>query len=128
VVIVDSVGWLAYFKGDLLAASYRPYIQQQQDLICPTIIIYEVMKKVESDLGRQIAARAVAQLLNTSIIPLDASLAAAAARMSITHKLPMADAIIYATAVIHKATLVTSDAHLQGLSGVHFISHPASRN
>jgi len=128
VFIVDSVGWVAYFKGDLLAMSYRPYIKQQQDLLCPSIIVYEVVKKIELDNGRQAAGRVGAQLSKACIIPLDESLAEAAARLSIAHQLPMADAIIYTTAVTYNATLVTSDAHLQGLPGVHFISHPASGN
>jgi len=128
VIIVDSIGWIAYFKGDLLATSYRPYIKQQQDLLCPSIIVYEVVKKIELDSGRQAAGRAGAQLSKSSIIPLDESLAEAAARVSVAHQLPMADAIIYTTAVVYQATLVTSDAHLQGLPGVHFITHPVSRN
>jgi len=40
------------------------------------------------------------------------------ASLSIDYKLPMADAIIYATARAHQAELITSDAHFSGLTGV----------
>lgn len=126
--IVDSVGWLAYFKGDVLAQSFRPYLRNLAELICPTIIIYEVTKRLELDVSRQAAAQAAAQLLKTRVITLDDALATAAARISITHRLPMADAIIYTTAVVYRATVITSDAHLRNLPGVHFIAHPASMN
>lgn len=36
----------------------------------------------------------------------------------------MADAIIYATAQLHHATLFTSDAHFTGLPDIAFIPHP----
>jgi len=36
----------------------------------------------------------------------------------------LADAIIYATAQLQGATLVTSDTHLDGLPGVTIIPHP----
>jgi predicted nucleic acid-binding protein len=45
----------------------------------------------------------------------------AAADLSLKHDLPMADAIVYATALIEGATLVTSDEHFRGLAEVKFI-------
>jgi predicted nucleic acid-binding protein len=49
------------------------------------------------------------------------ALAIEAARLSLQHKLPTADAIIYATALMHGATLYTFDAHFKGLAGVEFL-------
>ena len=49
------------------------------------------------------------------------AMALAAASLSIDYKLPMADAIIYATAQAHQAELITSDAHFSGLPGVTLI-------
>lgn len=122
--IVDSVGWLAFFTGDALAAQYRPYLLQQTDLLCPAIVVYEVCKRMELHAGRQAAAIAAAQLLKTRVIPLDEALATAAARVSLTHHLAMADAVIYTTALIHHATLITSDAHFKGLGSVVYLPHP----
>ena len=45
-------------------------------------------------------------------------MAAASARAAATHKLAMADAIIWQTAQAHGAALYTQDIDLQGLPGV----------
>lgn len=44
-----------------------------------------------------------------------------AAQLSLDHGLPVVDAIIYATARMHRCELVTLDAHFRGLSGVTLI-------
>jgi predicted nucleic acid-binding protein len=54
------------------------------------------------------------------VIPLDTSLAHHAADLATTHKLAMADAIIYATARQYGAELTTSDSHFQKLPGVSY--------
>ena len=60
------------------------------------------------------------QLADGTVV-LDADLAVQAARLSSDTGLPMADAIIYATAHALRAELVTSDAHFSGLPGVTLI-------
>lgn len=120
--IIDSVGWIAYFKGDPLASGYRNHILQQSDVLCPTIIIYEVSKKIEQQISRQAAAMAVAQMIKCQVVPLDQSAAMYAARVSIEQKLAMADAIIYSTALMSGAILLTSDAHFSGLPQVIIVS------
>lgn len=113
--IVDSVGWIAFVRGEPLAARYRPHLLQSGSLLCPSIVIYEVCRRIEADAGPNSAARAAAKMLKTRVVALDETLATAAARVSIVHHLSMADAVIYATAQTFQATLVTSDAHFQGL-------------
>lgn len=44
-----------------------------------------------------------------------------AAQLSLRHKLPMADSLIYATARQSQADLHTMDADFQGLPGVHVV-------
>ena len=48
-------------------------------------------------------------------MPIDERLALLAARISLDRRLAMADAMIYATALVAGAHLVTSDAHFEGL-------------
>lgn len=119
--IVDSVGWIAYFAGEPLGALYRNHLSRPSLLLTPSIIVYEVYKCVLREVGRDAAFLATAQLHKTSIVPLDDFLALKAAEASLQHGLPMADAIVYATALSHEATVVTSDAHFNGLPAVEFI-------
>jgi hypothetical protein len=50
---------------------------------------------------------------SANVIDLDFGLAIEAARYS----LPLADSVIYATAIVHSATLWTQDEHFQGIAG-----------
>ena len=59
------------------------------------------------------------------MIELTPSLAISAAVLSDSHKLPMADSIILATAQAHDATLWTQDEHFQGIAGVQYIAKPS---
>jgi len=122
--LVDSVGWLAYFMNDSLADAYEPYLIKPDTLISSALNVYEVCRRVENTSGRKFAAEAVAQMQKAAIIPVDDQIATAAVSLSITHHLAMADAIIYATAQLNQATLITSDAHFKGLPDVTFIPHP----
>jgi len=125
--LIDSVGWLAYFMNDALADAYEPYLLIPEQLICSTLNIYEVCRRIDHAAGRKAASEAVAQMQKSTIIPVDDQIATAAASFSVAHHLAMADAIIFATAQFQGATLVTSDEHLDGLPGVMMIPHPDKR-
>ncbi len=126
-VLVDSVGWLAYFRDDALAEAYEPYLIDPEQLLCSALNIFEVCRRVEGVAGRKAAAEAVAQMQKATVIPVDGQVAATAAALGVAHRLAMADAIIYATARLQEATLITSDAHFTDLPGVTLIPHPATR-
>ena len=60
-------------------------------------------------------------MLETTVIPLEESLALFAADVSLKYSLPMADAIVYAAALEKKAEVVTRDEHFNELEGVTFL-------
>ncbi len=121
-IVVDSSGWMHYFMNGDLAEAYSGYINKPENIATPTIISYEVYKKIKTEFSEEEAYMAMAQMQKTKLVPLSESLAYHAADISIEHKLPMADAIIYSTAAYLNATLVTSDADFKGLPKVTFIS------
>ena len=122
-MLIDSYGWIEYFTDGPLADRYAPYIEEADEgnTITPTIVLYEVYKKIKGGRGEGEALEAYAQLSRTRIIPLTESLAMRAADISLEFKLGMADAIIVATAEAYDAVIVTSDKHLRGLRNVEFI-------
>jgi len=120
-ILVDSSGWIEYFMHGRLADRYAKYIETTEEMILPTIIIYEVYKKLKSQIGEELALEAYAQMLNARVVPLTDDIALKAADISLTSGLAMADAIIYATAMSNNAKLVTSDPHLKNLESVTFI-------
>ncbi|MBI3600476.1 MAG: PIN domain-containing protein, partial [Nitrospinae bacterium] len=55
------------------------------------------------------------------VVSLNESIALLAADISLKYALPMADAIVYATALENNCTVVTGDAHFKGLDRVIFV-------
>jgi predicted nucleic acid-binding protein len=121
--VVDSYGWIEYFIDGPLAKKYAPYIEgaDTDNTITPTVVVYEVYKRLKRDKSEQTALEAYAQLTRTKIIPLDHDTALGAADVSLATGLAMADAIVYSTGKSHSAEIITSDSHLKGLEGVRFI-------
>jgi predicted nucleic acid-binding protein len=115
--VVDSSGWLEYLSEDSKAAVFGHYLETETVLV-PAIVLCEVYKHVARQRGRSVADRFVAQALQRRVVPLDESIAMAAGNLSIEHRLNMADAIVYATARLCQAQLVTADTHFRGLPGV----------
>lgn len=119
--LVDSSGWIEFFTGGPLADRYASYLKNPARLITPTIVLYEVYKKIKREHGEEKALLAAGQLSSTQVIPLTDSIALLAADLSLKHGLAMADAIVYATSQEQGARLVTSDADLKDLPTVLYL-------
>ena len=120
-LLVDSSGWIEYFSSGPLAERYGSYLTRPAKLITPTVVVYEVYKKIKRERGEELALRATARLTATEVIPLTESIALLAADVSLQYGLAMADAIVYATARDQDAQVLTSDADLKDLPGVVYL-------
>ena len=118
--VVDSSGWVEYLGNGPKADEFAKYLEKPESLFLPTIVVYEVYKKLYREQSMILAERFLSTAFNFQEreIILDVSLAASAAKTSLRSNLPMADAIIYATAQARGAQLITADAHFTGLPGV----------
>jgi len=116
--VVDSSGWVAYLGDGPQADAFGVYLEREDSLIVPTLVIYEVVKKLTLTSSETVVNRFLSQAYRGRQIELDSSLAFAAARIGIRYRLAMADAIFYATAESLDAQLVTSDADFRDLPGV----------
>jgi predicted nucleic acid-binding protein len=117
-IVLDSSGWLEYLTADDKQDLFAPYLESEQPLLIPTIVIYEVRKALLLRQGKTEADAFHSVALKHVIIALDEDIAVLGAELSLRRKLSMADAIIYATARRHEAQLVTSDSHFAGLPDV----------
>lgn len=120
-LLVDSSGWLEFFMEGPLASTYAQYLKHPNDVLTPTIVLYEVYKVIKRQRSEEEALTATAQMGKTQLVPLNDTIALTAADASLTYQLAMADAIVYATALTHKAKLVTSDMDLASLPGVVYL-------
>ena len=121
--IVDSSGWVEYMGSGPKADSFARYLNFPEYLLLPSVIVFEVYKKVSREQGKNLADNFLSQAFafGNRLIALDLELSILAARTSLDDHLPMADAIIYATAQRHNAQLITSDAHFANLPGVVYL-------
>jgi predicted nucleic acid-binding protein len=118
--VVDSSAWLEYFANGPNASFFARPIEETDELVVPSLTIYEVFKRVLQQREEGDALRAVAVMQQGSIVDLDAQLAMSAARVSLETRMPMADSVVLATARLHDATLWTQDADFEGLPGVRY--------
>ncbi len=118
--VVDSSGWLEYFADGPNAAFFAGAVEATDELIVPTINLYEVFKRVLQQRGENDALEAAALIMQGEVISLDATLALSAAKLSADLRLPLADSVILATAQAEGAVLWTQDAHFSSLEGVRY--------
>lgn len=116
--LVDSSGWIEYFFSGPNASFFADPIEAIQDLIVPTVCLYEVFKKVNVVADEARALQTIAQMKQGRVVALTEDIALNASLISIKRKLPMADSLIYATAKALDAVVWTQDEHFRKLPGV----------
>ena len=121
--VVDSSGWLEYFAGGPNADFFAAAVEAIDDLVVPTVSMYEVFKRVLQQRGEGNALQAIALMQQGSVVELTAPIALDAARASVELGLPMADSFILATARACQATLWTQDSAFEGIEGVRYVAH-----
>ena len=120
--VVDSSGWLEYFGDGANADFFAPAVEDVEELVVPTLSLYEVFKRVLQQRGEGDALQAVAVMMAGQVVELTAEVALEAARLSVDNRLPLADSVILATARMYDAELWTQDADFVGIEGVHYIA------
>jgi predicted nucleic acid-binding protein len=119
--VVDSSGWLEYFADGHNADFFAPAIENTDELVVPTISIYEVFKRILQQRDETSALQAIAIMQQGTVADLDAPTALSAAKTSAELTLPMADSIMLATARAHDATFWTQDADFADIDGVEYV-------
>ncbi|HWF43790.1 MAG TPA: type II toxin-antitoxin system VapC family toxin [Candidatus Kapabacteria bacterium] len=118
--VVDSSAWLEFFRNGPNLDFFSSSIRDVHNLIVPTITLFEVYKRMHQVSDEATAFRCIHVMRRGNVVPLDNSLALQSARYSIEKKLPLADSIIYTTAILYKAVLWTQEAHFKRMAGVEF--------
>lgn len=123
--VIDSSAWLEYFAAGPNAEYFATAIEATDELVVPSITLYEVFKRVAVQRGDSEALAAVAQMQQGSVVELGGSLALDSARTSLDLKLPMADSVILTTARAFGATLWTQDADFEAIDGAMYVKKPS---
>ncbi|MBI2882908.1 MAG: type II toxin-antitoxin system VapC family toxin [Candidatus Methylomirabilis oxyfera] len=120
--VVDSSAWLEYFANGPNASFFAKPVEDARRLVVPTLAIFEVFKRVLQQRTEGDALQAIAVMRQGIVVDLNTPIALRAAKLSVDHRLPMADSVILATARAYHATLWTQDADFKNLPGVQYRS------
>ena len=121
-ILVDTSAWIEWLIDSTTGARVAEQLPEQTGWLVPTIVQLELAKWLTREVGEDKADQVIAFTQVCRVVPLDTEIALAAADACREHKLATADAIILATARIIGATVLTCDAHFEGLQGVTYIS------
>ncbi len=116
--VVDSSGWLEYLTEDSKSSAFAEYLESESSVLIPSLVLFEVYRHLAKHRGNSVPDRFAVQALQHRVIPLDEAIALTAANFGLQHRLSPANAIVYATARVCHARLVTSNTHFRGLQDV----------
>ncbi len=125
--VIDSYAWIEYFMGTEAGENARSIIENSEEKITPTICLSEVYAKTLKTKGLELAEGQKAYIKEKSALAqLDEPIAVEAAKTDVRMKKEidgwgLADSIVYATALVKKAEVVTGDQHFRNLKNVVFI-------
>src|SRR3972149_11922452 len=111
--LVDTCGWIEWLTDGALAENFAPFLADSANLVVPTLVQFELYKWCLREKDEAAALDVIGLTEACLVRALDTRIALSAADLATRHKLAMADAIVYATALAAGAQLVTSDAHFK---------------
>jgi len=125
--VIDSYAWLEYFMGTKAGETAKAIIECSEEKITPTICLAEVYGKTLRVESQELAEKQRTFIKEKSaLVSLDEQIALETARVQVRLKREidgwgLADSVVYATATIKKAEVVTGDEHFRNLKNVVFI-------
>jgi len=125
--VIDSYAWIEYFMGTEAGEKAKAIIESSEEKITPTICLAEVYAKTFRVENQELAEKQRVFIKEKSAIAvLDESTAVESAKVQTKMKEDidgwgLADSIVYATALLKKAEVVTGDKHFRKLENVLFI-------
>ena len=114
--LIDSSVWIDY----LINGNHKELIEKEEKLLLATISLIEIKKKLSK---LKVPPKEINNKLDyikkhSIIINLDEKIAEKASELVIEKELPIADSIVYASALINNASLLTLDNDFRGLDNV----------
>ena len=119
-VLPDTCVWIEVLAQSSTGRRYEALFAKPESLLLPSLVQFELRRWALRELGEDAADDLMAAARAAHILALEESVALHAAELALVHRLASMDALIYATALHHRATLVTCDAHFEGLPEVDY--------
>ena len=120
-ILVDTSAWIEWLIDSGTGAKVAEHLPEQADWLVPTMVQLELANWLTREVGEDKADQVIAFTQVCNVVALDTEIALAAAEACREHKLATADAMVFATARAHGATVLTCDRHFEGLPGITLI-------
>jgi predicted nucleic acid-binding protein len=122
--LVDSSGWIEFFKAGPNGPVFKPVIEDRHHLLVPTIALFEVHKVLSRSLNEDLVTQCLEVMRLGRVLDLTDRRAIAASKVASRHRLAMADAAMYSMAQEFEAEFWTQDIDYQDLPGVSYCPKP----
>lgn len=119
--VVDTSAWVEWLVDGPLRRPLITLMPPRERCVVPTMVQLELCKWLLRERGEDEADAVMAYTQKCQVWPLDTATALRAAELHREHKLATADAIVYASALLAGAQLLTCDAHFKGLPQVKWV-------
>jgi predicted nucleic acid-binding protein len=119
--VVDTSAWIEWLVDGPLRSQLAPLMPPRERCVVPTIVQLELSKWLVRERGEDEADVVIAYTQKCQVWPLDTATALRAAELHREYKFATADAIVYASALLAGAQLLTCDAHFKDLPQARWI-------
>lgn len=119
--VVDTSAWIEWLVDGPLRSQLIALMPPRERCVVPTMVQLELSKWLVRERGEDDADVVMAYTQKCQVWPLDTATALRAAELHREYKLASADAIVYASALLAGAQLLTCDAHFKGLPQVRWV-------
>ncbi len=121
-ILLDSSAWLSYFyaENDLI----KELIEDGNHLLMTSVLsIFEIKRKLLMKNIKELKVEEFLKLIKTRslLIDLNEDISSNAVDISLKNKLHTIDSLIYCSAVLNNATLVSGDKHFEGLENTFIL-------
>ena len=120
-ICLDTSGWIEITHSGPNAAAFAEVFSSAVPVIVSTITLHEIARYTTRVAGQTATDQLLAFLHQYTIAPVTPEVATLAATLGTRHQLAMADALIYATSILHNATLWTQDSDFKELPHVRYL-------
>ena len=114
-IVIDACVWIEALQKTATGIRYKYLWNRPQEIIVPTTVQFEIYRWCLKHMDEDFAVSAISGTRRCVVQPVNEKIALMAATIASSYKLAALDALIYATAMIFKARVVTCDAHFEGL-------------
>ena len=120
-ILLDSSVWLSYFLGQ--DSSTKEIIETKKVIMTSVLSLFEIKRKLLKENKEESEVEKALDLIKNISIVLEINeiICENAAKISIKNKLHTMDSLIYATAILNNALLLTFDSDFKNLSNVRVL-------